>query len=157
MRDFLKILLAIVIIAIIGVLAFAGKYYLDDKKQTEANTQNQSNSVNTNQNKTEDNKTDENNKENTEEQPNDSQEKAKEEQKEEEKKQENNEENNLSDEDKAKELAQKEYGTSDGVYFRIEYNLGNGVYEVSVRDNQTTAEYAWYKVDVRSGSVKSGN
>ena len=66
----------------------------------------------------------------------------------------NGEESSIGNEEKAIQLAQKQYGTTDGVYFRIEQTLSNGVYEVSVRDEETTMEYAWYTIDVKNGTVK---
>ena len=57
-------------------------------------------------------------------------------------------------EDKAIEMAKKQYGTTDGVYFRIEQIKSNGVYIISVRDNETTRDYAWYTVDVINNTVK---
>ena len=154
MRNFLKVMLVIVIIAIIGVLAYAGKYYFDDKKQTDANTQNQNNSVTTSPEKEEKKEENEPKDEPEEEPVEEPVDEPTEEPKEEKGEEPSNEENNVSDEDKARELAKKEYGTSEGVYFRIEQTLGNGIYEVSVRDNNTTAEYAWYTIDVRNGTVK---
>lgn len=64
------------------------------------------------------------------------------------------EENSISSEDKAIELAKKEYGNSSDVYFRIEQIQSNGVYIVSVRDNETTKDLAWYTVDVNNGTVR---
>ena len=61
---------------------------------------------------------------------------------------------NMSDEDKAKELAKRTYGTADGVYFRVEQVESNGVYIISVRDLETTKDLAWYTVNVKTGSVK---
>lgn len=64
------------------------------------------------------------------------------------------EEVTVSDEDKAKELAQKTYGSSDGVYFKIEQVESNGVYIISVRDMETTSALAWYTVNAKTGTVK---
>ena len=64
------------------------------------------------------------------------------------------EENSISSEDKAIQLAKKTYGNSSDVYFKIEQIVSNGVYIISVRDNETTEAYAWYSVDVNSGVVK---
>ena len=64
------------------------------------------------------------------------------------------EENSISSEDKAIELAKKAYGSSSDVYFRIEQIQSNGVYIVSVRDNETTKDLAWYTVNVNNGTVK---
>ena len=64
------------------------------------------------------------------------------------------EEVSVSNEDKAKDLAKKTYGTGDGVYFRIEQVESNGVYIISVRDQETTKDLAWYTVDVNNNSVK---
>ena len=64
------------------------------------------------------------------------------------------EENSISSEDKAIDLAKKEYGDSSDVYFRIEQIQSNGVYIISVRDNETTKDLAWYTVNVNDGTVK---
>lgn len=64
------------------------------------------------------------------------------------------EEVKLSDEDKAKELAKKTYGSSNGVYFKVEQVESNGVYIISVRDAETTNAIEWYKVDVNNQTVK---
>ena len=64
------------------------------------------------------------------------------------------EENSVSSEEKAINLAKKKYGTSNGVYFRIEQIQSNGVYIVSVRDSETTKDLDWYTVDVNNGTVK---
>ncbi len=63
------------------------------------------------------------------------------------------EEVKTSDEDKAKELAQKAYGSSDGVSFKIEQVEGDGVYIISVRDTETTSALAWYTVNAKTGAV----
>ena len=65
-----------------------------------------------------------------------------------------NEEVNMNDDEKAIELAKKQYGTTDGVYFRIEQMQSNNVYIVSVRNSETTRDLAWYTVDVKNGTVK---
>ena len=64
------------------------------------------------------------------------------------------EQNTVSDEDKAKSLAEKTYGSSDGVYFKVEQVQGNGVYIISVRDAETTGALAWYTVDVKNNTIK---
>lgn len=64
------------------------------------------------------------------------------------------EENSISSEDKAIDLAKKEYGDCSDVYFRIEQIQSNGVYIISVRDNETTKDLAWYTVNVNDGTVK---
>lgn len=158
-RNFLKVLLVVVIIAVICIAGYMAIMYFDKggkPVKTEANTQTTNNKVG------EEKKVEENvveqpvvdpapeaeikqeqevpveenvEKENTNTTP-------------------NVEETSISDEDKAIELAKKQYGNTDGVYFRIEQPLSNGVFEVSVRDAETTAEYAWYTIDVRKGTVK---
>ena len=64
------------------------------------------------------------------------------------------EQNTVSDEDKAKSLAQQTYGSSEGVYFKVEQIQGNGVYIISVRDAETTAALAWYTVDAKNNTIK---
>lgn len=60
----------------------------------------------------------------------------------------------VSDEDNALALAKKTYGSTDGVYFKIEQTEGNGVYIVSVRDLETTSAIVWYTVNVKNQTVK---
>lgn len=64
------------------------------------------------------------------------------------------EQNKASNEDIARELAKNTYGSSDGVYFKVEQVEGNGVYIISVRDAETTSALAWYNVDVNTKTVK---
>lgn len=59
----------------------------------------------------------------------------------------------VSDEDKAIDLAKKAYGSSDGVYFKVEQIESNGIYIISVRDTETTSALSWYNVNVKTGSV----
>lgn len=148
----LKILLVIVIIVFILCLVYTAKVYFDGKKPVNTISSNeQQNNVNIEENE-EDNPKDEvvveespevEEPENT---PDSAQESGNEEH--------NDEVTSISDEDKAIELAKKQYGTTDGVYFRIEQTISNGVYEVSVRDAETTMEYAWYTIDVKNETVK---
>ena len=64
------------------------------------------------------------------------------------------EQNTVSDEDKAKSIAQQTYGTSERVYFKVEQIQGNGVYIISVRDSETTGALAWYTVDAKNNTIK---
>lgn len=148
MRKFLKGLLIIVIIAVICLIAYMAKYYLDEKNQIEVSTNiNQEDKSSANQTKLNDeNKKDETNKNKDDEEvkPDDKNEEDKN----------VNEEVNMNDDEKAIELAKKQYGTTDGVYFRIEQMQSNNVYIVSVRDSETTRDLAWYTVDVKNGTVK---
>ena len=66
----------------------------------------------------------------------------------------NQQPNKVVAEDKAIELAKKEYGVTDGVYFRIEQTKSSDVYVVSVRDESTTAALEWYTVNISTGEVK---
>ncbi len=154
-RNFLKVVLVLIVIAIIGVFIYM--INLDRKENINVNTT----ADNTQQNKLEieQGKIQEDEKVNEEEPI------VAEENNEPEEEPENNaneqvdnntddEVTSIGDEDKAIELAKQQYGTTDGVYFRIEQIVSNGVYEVSVRDEETTVEYAWYTVDVKNGTVK---
>ena len=151
-NNFLKGALAIIIIAIIAVLAYGGKIYIGDQKQVSSDENNkQQTSVSANEQKKEDKKADEPVVEEKVEEP------EKEEEKEEpsaENEENQPEEVSINDEDKAIEMAKKEFGTTDGVYFRIEHIQANGVYEISVRDKETTRDIMWYTVDVKNGTVK---
>ena len=147
MRKTLKGLLIVLVIAIIGVLAWTGKIYLNEKKEqdTVANNQTQNNGS-SNEKKVEEEKKEEDIKEEIAvEEPIDD------ENKEDEKE---NEETNSTNEEKAIELAKKEYGVTDGeIYYRIDQIQSNTEYIVSVR-NKDTSVLAWYIVDVKAGTVK---
>lgn len=147
MRKFLKCMLVIAIVAILAVLAYGAWNYYSDNGKTNAkpedkqviNSQSNTNSV--------EKKGDEEIKPKDEQTPPDPIDDNKQGEK-------VIEESNISDDDKALEMAKKEYGTTDGVYFRIEQIQSNSVYIISVRDNQTTRDLAWYTVDVRNGTIK---
>lgn len=145
----LKVLLVIAILAIIGSLVYGGQYYIKNRKEVNSTDENkQSNNITKVEEKNEvQNVVEEPEKEEPKEEP-------VEEPVEEPKEEEKNEEVSVSDEDKAKEIARKTYGTSEGVYFNIDQPLGNGIYEVSVRDKETTSALDWYRVNVRTGTVE---
>ena len=151
-RGFLKILIALLIIAVIAILGYTGKIYIDEKKKDNSTpVQNsQNNTVNSSSNEKEEKEEKEENKDNTEATEKEEEEKTEEEPKEEPVQ----EETSVNDEDKAIALAKKQFGTTDGVYYRIEQIQSNSVYIVSVRDNETTRDLAWYTVDVKNGTVK---
>ena len=144
-------LLIVAVIAVIGVALWGGnKYFTDNKHNTTDDgnkTKNtaivQQNNVveNTVENVTTENTVEENTViENTVEKTDENKE--------------SKEEMSISDEDKALQLAKEKYGTSDGVYFRIEQPLNNGIFDVSVRDNNTTTAIRWYRVNVKTGTVE---
>ena len=154
MKKNLKVVLIILVIALICVVGYAGKKYLSDNKNTDqtSNIKADNNIANTTKVPVEqtDKKEDtENKKDITEEAKEDEKEQVQSKPEEPVK-----EEVSLSDEDKAIEMAKKEYGTTNGVYFRIEQIQSNGVYIVSVRDNETTRDLAWYTVNVINGTIK---
>lgn len=157
-RGVLKSILAVAIIAVICIAAYMGIKYFDKKDLANANAQ----KSNVTQQKNDADKKNENSNQNIEkEDPNAVDPKNEEEEKKDDQQTEdpnseesNEEETSISDEEKAIELAKKQYGNTDGVYFRIEQTISNGVYEVSVRDAETTREYAWYRVDVKNETVK---
>lgn len=145
MRKTLKGLLVILVIAIIGVLAWTGKVYLNEKKEldTVANNKTENNGA-SNENKVEE-KEEAKKEEVTVEEPEEENEQEEEKQ---------NEETSSSNEEKAIELAKKEYGVTDGgIYYRIDQIQSNTEYIVSVR-NKDTSVLAWYIVDVKAGTVK---
>ena len=145
MRKTLKGLLVILVIAIIGVLAWTGKIYLNEKKEldTVANNKTENNGA-SNENKVEE-KEEAKKEEVTVEEPEEENEQEEEKQ---------NEETSSSNEEKAIELAKKEYGVTDGgIYYRIDQIQSNTEYIVSVR-NKDTSVLAWYIVDVKAGTVK---
>ena len=150
-RGFLKALIALMLVAVTVILGYTGKIYIDEKKLANSNPiqNSQNNTINNsyNENKEEN----ENNQTSEDENKSEEEEKTVEEEPEEEPIQ---EETSVNDEDKAIDLAKKQFGTSDGVYYRIEQIQSNGVYIVSVRDNETTRDLAWYTVDVKNGTVK---
>ncbi len=142
----LKIILGLLIICVCLCLAYGGKMYLEDKKPVEAVIDNQQpNKVVAEEKK--DEEKEENKEENKEE-------KEDTDKKEEQPEQPESEEVSASAEDKAIELAKKEYGVTDGVYFRIEQTKSSDVYVVSVRDESTTAALEWYTVNISTGEVK---
>ena len=158
MKNFLIVVCVIVVVCLLG---YAGEYMNEDAVPTNTvssnNKQNVSSTSGTKVNNT--TKKEENTKAEKEEKVEEN--KVEEEKVEEEKKDETEdkkepvvEENSVSSEDKAIDLAKKKYGTSNGVYFRIEQIQSNGVYIVSVRDSETTKDLAWYTVDVNNGTVK---
>lgn len=148
-REALMVLVVLLVIAVIGVTGYTGKIFVDEHKNENPAPQSQASSTTVaNTDKKEDDKTkqeiDDNKKDETEPKV---EEKDKEETK-------TIEETNVSDEDKAINLAKKQYGSEDGVYFRIEQIQSNSIYIVSVRDNETTRDLAWYTIDVNAGTVK---
>lgn len=166
MKNLGKFLLVIGVIVLICYLGYIGKDYKDEiltgsnatsnKVITSNNKPNTNNTIkNDNTNKVENNTNNktENNTQNNETEIKDDENDKKDE--------ENNNSDDkkeevvqLTDDEKAKELAKKQYGTGDGVYFRIEQISGNGIYIVSVRDSETTKDLQWYTVDVKNETVK---
>ena len=148
-RVFLKVVLVLIVIAIICILAYGGKIYLGDKKQVSSNE-------NSKQQTTASANEHEQNEQKIEAPVEEEKDDEEQEQKEEEKNEEESiqEEVSVNDEQKAIELAKKEYGATDGVYFTIEHIQSNNVYIVSVRNKETTRDIIWYTVDVKAGTVK---
>ena len=141
------ILLVVLVVGIIGVLAWGGNLYLNDKKQVDSSANNKTETTGSaNENRVEEKYE---RVEVTEEPAVIKQEPEKNKPEEKEV-----EEVSISSEDKAIELAKKEYGSTEGVYFRIDQIQSSNVYIVSVRDENTTAALMWYTVDVKSGTVK---
>ena len=58
-------------------------------------------------------------------------------------------------EDKAIELAKKEWGKDDNtVYYYVEEQVSDNVYLISVRDQSTTQDLLTYKVNIKRKSVE---
>lgn len=148
-RGALIFLMVLLIIAVIGVLGYTGKVYLNENKNESSTLNAQSSNVTENK---DDKKDEENNKEDVEEKKDEEQKTEEPEEKKDE--EQPKEEVAISDEEKAIDMAKKQFGTTDGVYFRIEQIQSNNVYIVSVRDNETTGDLAWYTIDVKNGTVK---
>ena len=151
MRKFLKGLLIVLVLGVLGVLAWGGNLYLNDKKQvdTVANNKTESNSsVN------ESRVPEKYERVEVKEEPVQVEEKTQLEEQDQKDEESEVEETSINSEDKAIELAKKEYGSTDGVYFRIDQIQSSNVYVVSVRDENTTAALMWYTVDVKNGTVK---
>lgn len=159
MRNFLKGLLAIAIVAVVGVIVYTAIIYLDNNKQTNSTANGNQNNVLNNQsnlskNEKEKDTNDIDKKDETVDNEQDNKQDNKQDNNQENKNEIVNEEVTLNDEEKAIELAKKEYGSTDGVYFRIEQIQSNNIYIVSVRDSQTTRDLAWYTVDLKNNTVK---
>lgn len=148
MKNFLIVVCVIVVVCLLG---YAGQYMNDDTQPVNIAASNNKQSVSSSSGTKVDNTTKKEENVKTEKEEEEKVEENKEDEKEEEPVV---EENSISSEDKAIELAKKEYGNSSDVYFRIEQIQSNGVYIVSVRDNETTKDLAWYTVDVNNGTVK---
>lgn len=54
-------------------------------------------------------------------------------------------------EEKVIDIVKKDWGSSDGVYFKIQAIDSNGNYVVSVNDSETTGSLAWYTVNPKTG------
>lgn len=149
-RGALVLLMVLLVIAVVGVMGYTGKVYVDQKGNDNSTTNAQSSTAATTTNTTQQQEDKKDDKTNTEpvEEP------KKEEPEEKTTEESQKEEVKVSDEDKAIDLAKKQYGTTNGVYFRIEQIKSNSVYIVSVRDNETTRDLAWYTIDVVNGTVK---
>ena len=156
MKNVLKGMLVCLVFVLACMVVYSGWYYYKDKNKDTSNNNPQPVSSTTNTTTVNNDQKDEPEKieEKTDNKKEDEPEEKKTEPEEEKKEENNKEEVSLNDEDKAIEMAKKQYGTTDGVYFRIEQIQSNGVYIISVRDNETTRDYAWYTVDVKNNTVK---
>lgn len=145
----LGVLLIIVVIAIIVAVAYGGKSFFTDKKPTNSTNEVKKNNVvmvnNTVDNNNKVNEVKENTTNEVKETSNVANEATNEVAK---------EEVSISDEEKALDLAKKAFGTTEGVYFRIEQPLNNGIYDISVRDSNTTSAIKWYRVNTKTGKVE---
>lgn len=145
------------IIVIIGITIYCLDNYSHKSDSSVANSnnvENNSTNINTNTSSNNTKNTNLNNTTNTENKINDNKnEKEEEENKKEEIKNET-EVVSVTGEQKAVELAKKEFGITEGVYYNCEKTQSNNVYIVSVRDEETTRALAWYTVDVVEETVK---
>ena len=65
-----------------------------------------------------------------------------------------NETQELSDEDKAKKLAKKQWGENDeSVYYYLEEKISDDVYIISVRNRETTISLMDFEVNIKTGVV----
>lgn len=56
-----------------------------------------------------------------------------------------------NDEEKAIGIVKKDWGSTDGVYFKVQAIDANGNYVISVNNSETTASLAWYTVNPKTG------
>lgn len=70
-------------------------------------------------------------------------------------KQENNEaQTTESDKEKAINMAKKDWGEDNNVSFKIDEELENGKFVVSVMDKKTTKVVFWYLVDTKNNTIE---
>lgn len=55
--------------------------------------------------------------------------------------------------EKAIEIAKKEWGEDDSVYFEFDKIDSNGNYRIAVRQKSTTNALVWYTVDIENGKI----
>jgi len=61
--------------------------------------------------------------------------------------------NKEDNKEKAIEIAKKEWGEDDSVYFEFDEIVSNGNYRIAVRQKSTTNTLVWYIVDIENGKV----
>ena len=59
-----------------------------------------------------------------------------------------------SDKEKAINMAKKDWGEDNNVSFKIDEELGNGKFVVSVMDKNTTNVVLWYLVDAKNNTIE---
>ncbi|MBO5348635.1 MAG: hypothetical protein J6A89_02270 [Clostridia bacterium] len=158
MNKKVKIILSVFIVIILIIAAYMGcTYYIkDDNNQTsnQVSAMNENNNIILEENNVIENNIIENNViSNTIETEETNVVPKQETEQEEQKVSSNNDSELESDnyEEKVIEIVKKDWGSSDGVYFKIQAIDSNGNYVVSVNNSETTASLAWYTVNPKTG------
>lgn len=60
-----------------------------------------------------------------------------------------------SDEEKAISIVKKDWGSTDGVYFKVQAVDANGNYVISVNNEETTQVMEWYTVNPKTGEFSN--
>lgn len=60
-----------------------------------------------------------------------------------------------SDEEKALAIVKKDWGSTDGVYFKVQAIDANGNYVISVNNADTTQVMEWYTVNPKTGEFSN--
>ena len=59
--------------------------------------------------------------------------------------------NRDNDEEKALEIVKKDWGSTQGVYFKVKTIDANGNYVISVNNSADTSVLSWYTVNPKTG------
>lgn len=60
-----------------------------------------------------------------------------------------------NDEEKALAIVKEDWGSTDGVYFKVQAIDENGNYVISVNNEETTAVLEWYTVNPKTGEFEN--